>query len=195
VLKVFKYEIFNLCWVNSPQLAAKHLPSIQLNTPSACGGVVYFIPILFILFATQESQADGVCQTDETIFFFCQTSKQRFISLCGNSNKLQYHFGTTKKPELVFPENSNDGNNKFLFAHYFRYQTDNTEITFKNNNTDYAVFDYSEDGKNNYGVRVTTTDDKSYEIRCSKNIISNLYKLKSILKCDKDNALNLGQCN
>jgi len=32
---------FNLCWVNSPQLAAKHLPSIQLNTPSACGGVVY----------------------------------------------------------------------------------------------------------------------------------------------------------
>jgi len=154
------------------------------------------IPILFILFATQESQADGVCQTDETIFFFCQTSKQRFISLCGNSNKLQYHFGTTKKPELVFPENSNDGNNKFSICSFILgIKLIILKLLIKNNNTDYAVFDYSEDGKNNYGVRVTTTDDKSYEIRCSKNIISNLYKLKSILKCDKDNALNLGQCN
>jgi hypothetical protein len=142
-----------------------------------------------------QRSGSGLCKPDETTFFACQTSRQRSISLCGKSpRELQYRFGTPMKIELRFPENTAEAAKVFELAHYFRYRTDRTEVSFRNGGIDYAVFDYSEDdGKRHAGVRVTAKG-KDSELVCSGKITSRLAKLEGVLRCDPDNALNMGVC-
>lgn len=153
----------------------------------------------FTLFTTC-TQADvaapqGLCSAGETPYFVCQTGRQKVVSLCGTPpGKLQYRFGTKARVELSFPEDASTGAKSFLFAHYFRFQTDRTEVSFTNKAVDYAIFDYTEDRKRRAGVRVTSADGKETEIVCSGAISSRLPELKSVLRCDPDNALNGGSC-
>ena len=142
-----------------------------------------------------ERSAHGLCRPDETTFFACQTSRQRSISLCGRSpRELQYRFGTPAKIELRFPDNTAEAPKVFELAHYFRYRTDRTEVSFRNGGSHYAVFDYSEeDGKRHAGVRVTI-DGKESQLVCSGRITSRLEMLEGVLRCDPDNALNMGAC-
>jgi hypothetical protein len=139
--------------------------------------------------------AAGLCTAGETTYFACPTTKSRWISLCGTpSGSLQYRFGTPAKAELRYPSDPASGSAGFLFAHYFRFQTDRTEVTFRNQGVEYAVFDYSEDRTRRSGVRVTSAEGKDTELVCSGGITSRLPELKGVLKCDADNALNGGSC-
>lgn len=136
----------------------------------------------------------GLCSAGETSYFTCQTTRHRWIGLCGTDRSLQYRFGTNVRTELRYPEDPASGSASFLFAHYFRHQTDRTEVTFRNRGVEYAVFDYSEGRKRRAGVRVSAPDRKDVELVCSGKITSRLADLKSVLKCDPDNALNGGGC-
>jgi len=137
----------------------------------------------------------GLCSAAETSYFACQTTKQRWISLCGQAPRsLQYRFGTPAKPELRYPEDPAAGAASFLFAHYFRYQTDRAEVTFRNQGVEYAIFDYTEGRERRAGVRVTAATGKDVELVCSGKITSRLLELKGMLKCDADNALSGGSC-
>jgi hypothetical protein len=139
--------------------------------------------------------AAGLCAATETTFFACNTSHAKSISLCGTPPRtLQYRFGAAQRPELRFPSDPSAGAASFLYAHYFRYQTDRTEVTFHNQSVDYAVFDYTEDGKRRAGVRVTPAGGRETERVCSGPIINRLGELKAVLRCDPDNALNGGGC-
>lgn len=95
---------------------------------------------------------------------------------------------------LTYPQDASAGVSSFLFAHYFRFQTDRTEVGFRNQRVEYAIFDYTEDGRRRAGVRVTTADGKETELLCSGPITSRLAELKAVLRCDADNALNGGSC-
>ena len=136
----------------------------------------------------------GLCGAGETSYFTCQTTKNRWIGLCGTDRSLQYRFGTAARTELRYPEDPASGSASFLFAHYFRAQTDRTEVTFRNQGVEYAVFDYTEDRKRRAGVRVSAPDRKEVEIVCTGKVTSRLAELKGVLKCDADNALNGGGC-
>jgi hypothetical protein len=139
--------------------------------------------------------AAGLCAATETTFFACNTSQAKSISLCGAPPRtLQYRFGSAQRPALAFPRDPSAGAASFLYAHYFRYRTDRSEVTFNNQSVDYAIFDYTEDGKRRAGVRVTTSGGKETELVCSGPIISRLGDLKGVLQCDPDNALNSGGC-
>lgn len=125
------------------------------------------------------------------IFVQCLNPKR---GLSATDYVLQYRFGSTGRTELSFPEDPSAGASSFLFAHYFRFQTDRTEVSFRNKAVDYAIFDYTEDRKRRAGVRVTTADGKETELVCSGAVASRLPELKNVLRCDADNALNGGNC-
>ena len=142
-----------------------------------------------------ESPASGLCTPAETAYFACRSSRERWISLCGQAPRtLQYRFGAMARTELRFPEDPAAGAASFALAHYFRFHTDRIEVAFRNQGVDYAIFDYKEDGKRRAGVRVTTVDGKETELVCSGRITSRLGKLEGIVRCDPDNALNSGAC-
>lgn len=137
----------------------------------------------------------GACAASEQTYFSCQTSKKKFISVCGTlPGQLQYRFGTAREVQLRYPADPAAGPGAFKFAHYVRAQVDRIEVTFSNQGHDYAVFDYNEGRRERAGVRVTTPEGKEQEITCAKPITSRLLKLKEALPCDADNALNGGSC-
>jgi len=138
---------------------------------------------------------EGLCETSEQAFFSCKTANGRWIAVCGaNSKVLQYRYGKPGKVELRYPGNPLQAPEQLLFAHYFRYQTDKIEISFKNQGVDYAIFDYSVDRQREAGVRVATADGQEREIRCTGSITDRLGELSDTLRCDADNALNIGGC-
>jgi len=141
------------------------------------------------------ARAEGLCIKSETTFFSCQTANKKWIALCGASSKeVQYRFGEESHTELTYPAKAVDSAKRFGFAHYFRFQTDRTEITFENGKTTYAVFDYSEEKTRQAGVRVNLADGKEREIACVGKINSQLEKLEKVVPCDADNALNGDGC-
>lgn len=145
--------------------------------------------------ARADGEAIGLCAPAETTFFSCPTAKERWISLCGSPPRtLQYRFGTSSRIELRYPRRPAAGAKSFDYAHYFRRQTDRTEISFANAGVDYAIFDYTEDARRRAGVRVTRRGAAETEILCAGKVLSRLAKLEGVIRCDPDNALNLGRC-
>ena len=56
------------------------------------------------------------------------------------------------------------------------------------------LFDDQEGERREAGVQVTTAAGKDVAIACSSSVKSRLSELKSVLRCDAQSALNLGQC-
>lgn len=143
-------------------------------------------------------EVQGLCTPRETIYLACETPRARWISLCGSGDgqdrTLQYRFGRKDHVELQYPEKPEDGPKRLLHAHYFRSQVDRTEVRFESAGNDYTMFDYTEQGKQSAGVRVTTANGKEIEIACRAPIASRLSELSTLLPCDRDNALNGGEC-
>lgn len=140
----------------------------------------------------------SLCHAPEVTYFSCQTSAKKTISLCGNaSNALQYRFGKPRAVELQFPKDSTDGAKQFKYSHFFRPQTDYWELRFANNNVNYTVFERWNDGKKTGGVEIRLANAKEgqeEQIACVGKFSSKLDALKSIVPCDADSALNMGNC-
>jgi hypothetical protein len=151
--------------------------------------------LAWILLYSAPAFADGQCTAKETTYFSCDTTRHKTIALCGAPpSVLQYRYGKPGHTELVFPDKPADGVNQLRYAHYSRYQTDRSEVTFSHAGTDYAVFDYTENGKRSAGVHVTLADGSEHEVMCSGPIQGHLDTLQKSLRCDTDNALNGGNC-
>ncbi len=144
---------------------------------------------------SMQPPGSALCRAPETAYFSCETGRHKTISLCGTlPGDLQYRYGRGTQVELQFPEPASMGPQQLLYAHYSRYQTDRSEVTFSRAGTDYAVFDYTENGQRSAGVHVTTADGNEHEVRCAGSIQGRLQSLGKSLRCDSDNALNGGQC-
>jgi hypothetical protein len=153
--------------------------------------------------AGAKSAQRGLCSSGEHVYFACQTASKKWVSVCGakpsvlslGSGELQYRFGKSpSRIELKFPENPHAGREAIAYAHYFRAQVDRTELSFRHNDTNYAVFDYSEDGKRTSGVRVANANGKESQLDCKGAIRSRMSELEGILKCDSESALSAGDC-
>jgi hypothetical protein len=137
----------------------------------------------------------SLCHAQEASYFSCETNRHKTISLCGVlPASLQYRYGSAARMELQFPDAAAQGTEQLRYAHYSRFQTDRAEVTFSLADADYAVFDYTEDGKRSAGVHVATADGVAHEIRCVGPIHGRLNSLDRRLPCDDDSALNGGQC-
>lgn len=139
--------------------------------------------------------ANSHCLPTETTYFSCVTVNKKLISLCGQlPESLQYRYGSKKHIEMQYPEYARGSAKKFTYAHFWRFQTDRTEINFSNNEMEYALFDYIEGKKHRAGIRITNKEGKDREYTCSGPKISRLSDLTEVLRCDPDNALNGGSC-
>lgn len=154
---------------------------------------------LWLLLAAASAQAhparaQALCAKDEVTYFSCPSSNGRSINLCGKpAPTLQYRFGRPGRVELAYPAQAQDSVNAFWYAHYARAQTDRIEIRFDNAGVEYVLFDYTEDGRRQAGVRVTR-ESKETNLTCRGPIRSRLVELQDKLKCDADNALAAGTC-
>ena len=150
---------------------------------------------LLLMLAAASAAAAGLCTRSETSFFSCQSAARKWISVCGSAaGPLQYRFGRPGRIELAYPADPGDAAGSLYLTSYGRFQVDRSELTFTNHGIGYAVFAYSENGKRSAGVRITLDTGKELEIACAGPIVSKLPKLSSVLPCDPDNALSLGDC-
>jgi hypothetical protein len=94
----------------------------------------------------------------ETAWFSCRSASGAWIALCeGAERGLQYRFGRPGQIALAYPA---AGRPDFRYAHYFRAGVDRTEVSFRNGDADYAVFDYTEGRQRSAGVRVLTASGR-----------------------------------
>lgn len=68
-----------------------------------------------------------------------------------DQGSLVYRFGKIDKPELSIPEQAEAALNSFTYSHYFHAQGERTDISFKNKECAYQVFDdYDSETKLSY---------------------------------------------
>ena len=91
---------------------------------------------------------------------------------------LQYRFGRTGQIALAYPA---AGRPDFRYAHYFRAGVDRTEVSFRNDDADYAVFDYTEGRQRSAGVRVLTASGRPKTFACRGAVHSRLGALVAVL--------------
>ncbi len=146
-----------------------------------------------------------LCQTDERVIFSCLVkSGNRLVSLCGSkvltdkSGYLQYRFGRGGRIELEFPGERQGSQQMFRYAHYFRPQVDRFSVSFTIKDHTYTVFknyegDIEPKGQD-AGIHIALPGEKSREIPCVGLGKGNLHEIKSVVPCDQDDALNMGEC-
>jgi len=159
--------------------------------------------------ATQpELQRGTLCSKDETVVFSCPAKRTaKIISLCGsndldkNQGYIQYRYGLPAKTELEFPKNREGSQKEFYYAHYFRAQFDQTEISFNNGDYNYRIFDYyqgeEKPATHSQGLIVTPPGTKrsSTTIECATSAKANYGSLGDVLPCDPDSTISPGGCN
>lgn len=156
--------------------------------------------LLLVALSSSAFAAPSHCTDQEQILFSCQIAKSsKVVSLCASKDlakdqgSLIYRFGKIGKPELIFPEQTEASLNAFTYSHYFRAQADRTDISFKNKEFEYQVFDYY-DGETRpsyqQGVRVLSEEGaKETTLLCAKKIDTHLDKLRGVIACDSENPL------
>lgn len=155
---------------------------------------------LLLLAAAPASAADSHCTTQEQTIFSCRVAKSKVVSLCASSpltrdaGTLAYRFGTLGKAELQFPRSPENSLRQFRHAHYPRYRTERTDVSFSIGSYRYAVFDYYEGEESpprTRGVRVTAGDGSGKEtsLACIGAVQSRLHELEGLVPCDRDNPL------
>ena len=149
------------------------------------------LPLWLRARAAPPAAAIGLCAPQETVYFACQTAKGKWISICApHAEKPQYRYGKPGALELAYP-GLEAPSESLHYAHYFRLQTDYTEVTFRTRDAEYAVFDYREGARRECGVRVTQPETPDLTIACRRQVRNRLPALERVLPCDPDNALNL----
>ncbi|MFA5170828.1 MAG: hypothetical protein WC426_04600 [Sulfuriferula sp.] len=136
----------------------------------------YKLLFFILFFATNFSvNAGNLCfSTEKTVFTFA-TKSNKNLSICKSidGSYLVYRFGTLNKIELQFPEKLDDTSwRQFEFSGMGRSGGKmnagfgDYSIMFKNNNSEYTVFQEwsDEDGTYNIGVTVTNARGKTFSI-------------------------------
>ncbi len=148
-----------------------------------------------------------LCQQTEQVVFSCPLrGKAKIVSLCGTKDLsategyLSYRFGTAKRIELAFPPDRRDTQKRFRYAHYLRYRVDRTNVSFTNEGHTYIVFD-SYDGESTpvvqeRGVQVSRTEASDAEVTllCHAPVRGSLSRLSTVIPCDPNDPLNMGDC-
>jgi hypothetical protein len=148
-----------------------------------------------------------LCQEDEQVVFSCPVKDgSKIVSLCGakhltaQDGYLQYRFGRAGRVELEFPAQRQNTQSLFRYAHYFRYQVERLAVSFDTQGYTYTLFDAYEGDTgtktHQQGVQITPpgTPSKVITFLCRGPALGMLHSLRTIVPCDKTDALNLGAC-
>lgn len=142
------------------------------------------------------------CQAGEFVYFACTTTKDKLASVCGSppdfqgKRQLVYRYGSANKPDLEYPEPAQRDPGAFRLSLYGRSQTSVATLAFKRGGYRYEIFDRTEDGKEEAGISVQRSADHKElsRVRCKSPWQSELAELESIVPCDSESALTMGEC-
>jgi hypothetical protein len=121
---------------------------------------------LFLLLTAQSIAATTHCTSAEDVVFSCPLQRMaKVVSVCASPRLLAsqgrgylvYRFGKPGAVELEFPKDKVGSPAKFVHSHYFRAQTDRTQLRFTSGDFTYELFDEFEQGAkppSTVGVRV-----------------------------------------
>jgi hypothetical protein len=160
--------------------------------------------ILCSVAAACSSASESLCSADEQVLFSCVTDHaSKVLSLCASpdltarTGTLYYRFGTPHDIALEYPKKRGGKADSFRYAHYSRFQTERSEVTFSIGKYSYAVVDYydgSEKIAYHRGVHVAAGDEPRESVfACKSQVTSNLHRLEGKVPCDEASAL--AQCN
>ena len=148
-----------------------------------------------------------LCREDEQVLFSCPVKDgTKIVALCGSKDLtaqegyLQYRFGHHRHIELEFPTQRQETQKRFRYAQYSRYQVNRVAVSFQRGGYTYVLFDSYEGDvspkTHQQGVQVTPSGGARKEVTfiCRGAASGNLYSLSSILPCDKNDPLNMGEC-
>lgn len=157
--------------------------------------------LLMVLVLGNALAEDGLCLNHEQTVFSCRTRQaSKYVSVCASKplekpdGYLQYRFGSRQKVELEYPSEKTGSIDRFRYSHYFRYQVDRTELTFRIGAYRYSIFsDYEGDAgipETSQGVTVSKTGsvNTETEILCQKAADNNLQVLENRVPCDRESA-------
>ena len=128
------------------------------------------------------------------------------VSLCGSKDLtahdgyLQYRFGRARHVELEFPPQRQDTQQMFRYSQYSRYQVHRAAVSFQRGGHTYVLFDsYEGDASaktHQQGVQVAPAGGVRQEVTflCRGVARGNLYSLSSVLPCNREDPLNMGEC-
>lgn len=112
------------------------------------GALLPLIPVLTIAAPTH-------CTPAEEVVFSCPLQRTaKVVSVCASprllaspsKGHLVYRFGKLGAVELEFPKDKAASPAKFVHSHYFRAQTDRTQLRFTSGDFTYELFDEYEQG-------------------------------------------------
>lgn len=157
--------------------------------------------VLLTLLSTTTVASANHCTAQELTVFSCGLARSaKVVSLCaskplsGPRGHLTFSFGLPGQVELAFPPSAVGSFQQFRHAHYGRFQTSRTEVSFTVGGYNYTLFDYHdalETPQRVRGLSVGTANSNGPDTQrlCGRNATSRLNLLEGLLPCDADNAL------
>lgn len=157
-----------------------------------------YATLLLALMSALVQAAPSHCSGEEDVVFTCSLLRSgKIASLCASKGllgakdggALVYRFGKAGAIEFEFPKERAGSPEEFSYSHYFRAQTDRTQLSFDNEGYRYEIFDdYEGDQKppSSVGVRVIKPDGKETELHCTKTVQAHWNLIDGAVPCDKD---------
>jgi hypothetical protein len=114
-----------------------------------------FASALLSLIPALSIAAPTHCTSTEEVVFSCPLQRTaKVVSVCASprlqaspsKGYLVYRFGKLGAVELEFPKDKVGSPAKFVHSHYFRAQTDRTQLRFTSGDFTYELFDEYEQG-------------------------------------------------
>jgi hypothetical protein len=138
---------------------------------------------LLLLLPALSIAASTHCTSAEEVVFSCPLQRTaKVVSVCASpgllaspsKGHLVYRFGKLGAVELEFPKDKSGSPAKFVHSHYFRAQTDRTQLRFTSGDFTYELFDEYEQGAkppSAVGVRVIQErTGQVTQLACGKSV-------------------------
>lgn len=163
-----------------------------MTTPLAAVMLCAALPAV----ADAGSAFTGLCTPQEEVFLACPVRGGKLLSLCGTADGgIEYRFGRRHAIELRQSAPLRPDDATFQLARYGRAGVERTTVRFERNGVSYLLFDFHEGSRRLAGVDVTlpgaATEKRS---ACRAPIRSKLRELAGRMACDRESALQLGNC-
>jgi len=138
----------------------------------------------------------GLCLPGEEVFLACPVRAGKLLSLCGTAGgAVEYRFGRHDAIELRQAAPLRPDDPTFQLARYSRAGVERTTVRFERNGVSYLLFDFQEGSRRIAGVDVTLPGAATEQRNaCRSPIESHLRRLAGRMACDRDSALQLGNC-
>lgn len=154
---------------------------------------------MVLLLPALSTAAPTLCTPTEEVVFSCPLQRTaKVVSVCASprllaspsKGHLVYRFGKLGAVELEFPKDKAGSLAKFVHSHYFRAQTDRTQLRFTSGDFTYELFDEYEQGAkppSAVGIRVIQErTGQVTQLACGKGVTAHWHLIDGAVPVNDD---------